>query len=374
MAEENNVAEAKEEVQEQKQEVKEDTKAQEAAKEKEAEQAAPAPEPQPPKPIVHKTNFEKDVVYLFQFSRTPVIPSMSPYCLKVETWLRLAGVRYENIDHKMKFKSKKGLLPFVELNGEEINDSAVIIKELSQRFDKDLDAALDSSQKNVSHAMISMIENHLFWVLMWWRTKHPDNIIKGYKMNLQHFLGSRIPNGLLSLFFKYSYTRKGLRKVKAHGIGVHKPEEILEFGQNDLKVLSEMLADKPFFFGDEPTTLDVVAFANLAQIYFIDKELQYPLQDFMQENCANLVGHVNRMKERCFSDWEDICTTLDLNSHLPKPPPEEKEVKGKDEEKKAEKEGDSDKDEKEKSEKEIEKENEKESADKENKEKEKEEK
>lgn len=374
MAEENNVAEAKEEVQEVKQEVKEDSKAQEAAKEKEAEQAAPAPEPQPPKPIVHKTNFEKDVVYLFQFSRTPVIPSMSPYCLKVETWLRLAGLKYENIDHKMKFKSKKGLLPFVELNGEEINDSAVIIKELSQRFDKDLDAGLDSSQKNVSHAMISMIENHLFWVLMWWRTKHPDNIIKGYKMNLQHFLGSRIPNGLLSLFFKYSYTRKGLRKVKAHGIGVHKPEEILEFGQNDLKVLSEMLADKPFFFGDEPTSLDVVAFANLAQIYFIDKELQYPLQDFMQENCANLVGHVNRMKERCFPDWEDICTTLDLNSHLPKPPPEEKEVKGKDEEKKAEKEGDSDKDEKEKSEKEIEKENEKESADKENKEKEKEEK
>jgi hypothetical protein len=38
-------------------------------------------------------------------------------------------------------------------------------------------------------------------------------------------------------------------------MGVHKPEEIIEFGQNDLKVLSDMLADKPFFFGDEPTTV-----------------------------------------------------------------------------------------------------------------------
>ena len=63
----------------------------------------------------------------------------------------------------MKFKSKKGLLPFIELNGEEIADSAVVIRELSQRFDKDLDVALDSNQKNVSHAMISMIENHLYW-------------------------------------------------------------------------------------------------------------------------------------------------------------------------------------------------------------------
>lgn len=44
---------------------------------------------------VHKTNFEKDVIYLYQFSRTPLLPSLSPYCLKVETWLRLAGLKYE---------------------------------------------------------------------------------------------------------------------------------------------------------------------------------------------------------------------------------------------------------------------------------------
>lgn len=47
--------------------------------------------------------------------------------------------------------------------------------------------------------------------------------------------------------------------MKAQGMGVHKPEEIIEFGQNDLKVLSDMLADKPFFFGDEPTTVSVTS-------------------------------------------------------------------------------------------------------------------
>jgi hypothetical protein len=52
---------------------------------------------QPPaaKPTVHKQNYEKDVIYLYQFSRTPLLPSLSPYCLKVETWLRLAGLKYE---------------------------------------------------------------------------------------------------------------------------------------------------------------------------------------------------------------------------------------------------------------------------------------
>ncbi|KAJ8876357.1 hypothetical protein PR048_020802 [Dryococelus australis] len=51
--------------------------------------------PQPPKPAVHKQNFEQDVIYLYQFSRTPLLPSLSPFCLKVETWLRLAGLKYE---------------------------------------------------------------------------------------------------------------------------------------------------------------------------------------------------------------------------------------------------------------------------------------
>lgn len=45
--------------------------------------------------IVHHPDYEKDVVYLYQFPRTPLLPSLSPYGLKVETWLRLNGIKYE---------------------------------------------------------------------------------------------------------------------------------------------------------------------------------------------------------------------------------------------------------------------------------------
>lgn len=316
-----------------------------------ASEQAPAKKEKEVKPLVHKANFEKDVVYLYQFTRTPLLPSISPYCLKVETWLRLAGLKYENVDHKLKLRSKKGQLPFVEVNGEEVADSAIIIKELAQRYEKDLDAALTQEQRNIAHAMISMLENHLIWVLLSWRSKNPDLMIKGYKVNLQHALGSRLPNAVLNFLFKFQFGRKGAKKVKAQGLGVHKPEEIEEFGKQDLKVLSELLADKPFFFGDEPTTLDCVAFSVLAQVHYISDEVKYSLKEFMQENCPNLVGHVSRIKERCFPDWDDICTKLDLNAHLPKPEPETKENKeGADTEKTAEQD-------KNESEKELEKDN-----------------
>lgn len=47
---------------------------------------------------------------------------------------------FQNVDHKAKFRSKKGQLPFIELNGEEIADSTFIIKQLSEKYNKDIDA------------------------------------------------------------------------------------------------------------------------------------------------------------------------------------------------------------------------------------------
>lgn len=39
-------------------------------------------------------DWEKDLVYLVQTPRAGSIPSLSPFCLKLETWLRMADVRY----------------------------------------------------------------------------------------------------------------------------------------------------------------------------------------------------------------------------------------------------------------------------------------
>lgn len=90
---ENNVPAA--ETKDIKEETAADNKAEEAKQDAAGDAPAAAKEPAPPKIVVHKNNYEKDVVYLYQFSRTPLLPSLSPYCLKVETWLRLAGLKYE---------------------------------------------------------------------------------------------------------------------------------------------------------------------------------------------------------------------------------------------------------------------------------------
>ena len=70
----------------------------------------------------------------------------------------------QNVHHNSKLRSKRGLLPFVELNGEEICDSDFIIKQLTNKFEKDEPSVgLSAEQKNVQHAMVTMVENHLQW-------------------------------------------------------------------------------------------------------------------------------------------------------------------------------------------------------------------
>ncbi len=69
-----------------------DTKEEAPKKEKKEKKVK---EPAPPVPQVHKKDFEKDVVYVYQFSRTSAVPSISAPCLKVETWLKLNGIKFE---------------------------------------------------------------------------------------------------------------------------------------------------------------------------------------------------------------------------------------------------------------------------------------
>lgn len=285
----------------------------------------------PPKPVVYKTDFEKDVVYLYQFSRTPVLPSISPFCLKVESYLRMAGIKYENVDHRMKLLSKKGLLPFVEVNGEQICDSAAIIKSLSSRFEVDLDSSLTADQRNCSHALQRMIESHLYWVCCHWTASSPCRARRAYHLDLQKMLQSKIPASILNLGFKLRMKAK-CKEVRAVGLGRHSDEEIEAMGREDLKVLSDQLKQQQFFFGDEPTLLDVVAFANVSQLVFQDKEVPCALRTFLEEQHTNLIEHCQRVKDRFFPDWDEMCNTLELNTHLPKPPPKE-ETEQKEEEK-----------------------------------------
>jgi hypothetical protein len=55
------------------------------------------------------------------------IPNLSPFCCKLETWLRIAGIPYEVVDTSDPRKGPKGKVPFIEDAGQRIGDSSFIV-------------------------------------------------------------------------------------------------------------------------------------------------------------------------------------------------------------------------------------------------------
>lgn len=123
----------------------------------------------------------------------------------------------------------------------------------------------------------------------------------------------------------------------SHGIGHHSDSEAIDFGKSDLQSLSQFLGKKDYFFGKTPHQLDVVAFAHISQFVFVPFE---GMKEWMETETPNLIAFVNRMKEKYYPDWDEMCKTLEINTHLPKKEltPEEVEAQKKAEEKKAEEE------------------------------------
>jgi glutathione S-transferase len=104
-------------------------------------------------------------IKLFQFPRMFGIPNVSPFCCKLETWLRIAGVPYEVVDTPDPRKGPKGKLPFIEDAGVRIADTSLIVDHLVRTRGVDPDARLNPSQRAIALLVQRTLEEHYAFVL-----------------------------------------------------------------------------------------------------------------------------------------------------------------------------------------------------------------
>src|SRR4051812_35999750 len=111
------------------------------------------------------TDTSRAPIKLFQFPRMFAVPNVSPFCCKLETWLRMAQIPYEVVDVRDPRKAPRGKLPFVEDGGARIADTSVIIEHLSRARAIDLDAHLDDAQRAIALLVQRTLEEHYAFVL-----------------------------------------------------------------------------------------------------------------------------------------------------------------------------------------------------------------
>lgn len=109
---------------------------------------------------------------VYQFApRKGVQPG--PFCLKLVTWLRMAGIPFDTRITSDTRSAPKGKIPFVEVDGKQIGDSGLIIDYMRHTRGKDPDVGLSRAQRAKAHALAAIAEDRLYWVLVYSRWIDP---------------------------------------------------------------------------------------------------------------------------------------------------------------------------------------------------------
>ncbi|NNG03636.1 MAG: glutathione S-transferase family protein [Inquilinus sp.] len=218
----------------------------------------------------------------------------SPFCLKLATWLRMAGVPYEPVTTMALGRAPKGKLPYVVTDaGETIADSGLIIEHLTASGAAAVDDGLSPVERATALAFTRLLEDHLYFIGVWFRWVDED----GWAASRPAFFGRlKAP---LRLLVPPLLRRGTTRQLRSQGTGRFTADQLIALARADFGALAAQLGDRPFLLGDTPRTVDASAYGVLANILFppVDTRLQRCLADY-----PTLAAYCQRLRALYWAD------------------------------------------------------------------------
>ena len=232
-------------------------------------------------------------VKLYQFPSAWGLPNPSPFCMKLEVFLRLAEIPYEVVTWPDPRKAPKGKLPFIEHDGNRIADSHFCLLYLAETFEVSLDDHLSAGQKAHGFALCRMLDEYFYWMGVYNRWID-DRVWPQVKAQFFAPLPPVVRDLVAAML------RGKVRKaLKLQGLGRHSQKEIYFLAEECLEVLVDLLGDNTFVFGALPSYYDATLYSYVANALLVpfDTELQRA-----KDGVPGLVAYCERMKARCFGE------------------------------------------------------------------------
>jgi glutathione S-transferase len=233
---------------------------------------------------------EEHMLIFYGFGSAFGLPDPSPFVMKSEVHLKMAGVPYR-FERATPPQAPKGKIPFIRTGAHRVGDSTLIRAHIEKAYGFDFDRGLGREQRALAWAIERMLEDHLYFAILHARWLDDENWEKGPS---RFFDGA--PEGAAQA------ARERVRQtLHSHGLGRHREEEIVELGARSIAALSEILGDKPYLFGDSPCGADATALAFAAGTLtpFFESPLRKRAEGF-----DNLAPYCDRMMRRYYAEFK----------------------------------------------------------------------
>jgi glutathione S-transferase len=232
------------------------------------------------------------MIKVHKFGEAFGMPDASPFVVKVETYLRMTGQPYEAVSSDVR-KAPRAQLPYITVDDQRIPDSTKIVEQLEGKRSVKLDGHLDAKSAAVALAFKSMLEEHLYFGVLFLRWGTDDGWTV-FEPVLREMLGTMGVPSLMRGMIAKSARKQVIERARRQGVGRQSRAEIVGTCARIVDALSVEMGDRAYVCGDKLTTYDATAYA------FITGVLCSAFDNELRKHAAtkkNLNAYADRMRE-----------------------------------------------------------------------------
>jgi glutathione S-transferase len=216
------------------------------------------------------------------------VPDPSPFVIKTEVQLKMAGLPYRR-ERGGPQGAPKGKLPFIVDDGETVADSTFIRDHIERKYGLDLDAGLTPQQRSQAWMIERMLEDHIYWAIVHARWGDDANFEKGPRV---FFEGA--PDEV-----REAARQRVIQNLHGQGFGRHGFDEVGDLARRSFAALSTQLGEGPFLFGETMSGVDATAFGMVAAA--LVPRFDAPMRT-AAEGFPNLMAYRDRLMTRFYPE------------------------------------------------------------------------
>ncbi|EPY26049.1 hypothetical protein AGDE_04744 [Angomonas deanei] len=243
---------------------------------------------------------EDGKVHLFMFPRSPWSPSISAPCVKAEAFLRLAGIEYDVVETLNTYGSPNECVPFIVHGDRVVADSQRIIEYLTTEFHVNVDYKINKTDRALGVALVNMLAystSPAYYRIAFVQKPELGTTVLAKSLHVPR---------LFARLAVRSIAKDMTKNFNVTAAGSLTPEQFENEFLRDCEAVELQIGEKPYLFGDEPTSFDCAVYASFIPFANMKSHAEVSEAFHAVSQSPVLLDYLARLTERLYPDLEEL--------------------------------------------------------------------